>query len=151
MPKRGREVVAAGADVLQHRDDGAGGVRGAQAEGAERVALRLDLLPHAQLAEDPQGVALEGDAGAEVCGAPAFSKTSTSIPASASRMAAVSPAAPAPTIPTLCTAAIADSFVLTALLLTGCACLLSQAAVLPDGDRVDGRSDGAGDGKRARR
>ena len=40
-------------------------VGGAQAEGAERVALRLDLLPDAELAEDPQGVALQGDAGAK--------------------------------------------------------------------------------------
>ena len=63
--QRGGEVVAAGPDVLEDRDDGAVGVRGAQAEGAERVALRLDLLPDAELAEDPQGVALQGDAGAE--------------------------------------------------------------------------------------
>ena len=110
----GGEVVAAGPDVLEDGDDGAGGVRGAQAEGAERVALRLDLLPDAELAEDAQGVALQGDAGAEGLRGSAFSRTSTSTPASASRMAAASPAAPAPTIATFCTAAIADSFVLTA-------------------------------------
>ena len=61
----GWEVVAAGPHVIQHGDDGAGGVRGAQAEGAERVALRLDLLPDAQLAEDPQGVPLQRDSRAK--------------------------------------------------------------------------------------
>jgi hypothetical protein len=58
----GREVVAAGAGVGELGDDGA--VGRAQPEDVERVAVRQDPVEHPQVAQDPQGVALERDARA---------------------------------------------------------------------------------------
>ncbi|XVQ07400.1 hypothetical protein ACQP1W_32985 [Spirillospora sp. CA-255316] len=51
----GGQVVTAGADVLGDVQDGA--VRGGDAERSEAEPRGLHLLPHAQFAQDPQGVA----------------------------------------------------------------------------------------------
>jgi len=61
----GRKVGAAGAGIGDLGNEGAVRVRGADAETVEREALLSDRVPHPELAEDAQGVALEGDAGAK--------------------------------------------------------------------------------------
>jgi hypothetical protein len=61
----GGQVWPPGVDVVDFRDQRAVRVRCAQAERVVHIAVFLDLVPDAELAQDAQCVPLQGDAGAE--------------------------------------------------------------------------------------
>ena len=65
MPDRGRQVRPAGTDVGDLGDERAVRVGGPQAEGVEGVPVLPHLVPHPELTQNTQSVALQRDAGAD--------------------------------------------------------------------------------------